>query len=64
MAPPTYIVETGYQARDKSFRVFVKGHLSPLVADEAYPEGTAVRIDGNRAERANTASPHHSQAGI
>ena len=54
MTPKTYTVETGYTARDGSFRVFVKGHLSPLLADEAYPEGTAVRIvDGNRVERAS-----------
>ena len=50
IAPPTYTVETGYTCQDGSFRVFVRGHLSPLVADEPYPEGTAVRIvDRTRA---------------
>lgn len=49
MAGPTHTVESGYTARDGSFRVFVKGHLSPLVAEEAYPEGTAVRIVDGKA---------------
>ena len=51
IAPPTYTVLSGYVSRDGVHWVYVKDHLGALIADEAYPEGTAVRIDGIRALR-------------
>lgn len=52
MNAPTHTVETGYTARDGTFRVFVKGIPGPVIADAPHPEGTAVRIVDGRAVKA------------
>lgn len=51
MSRQTHTVQSGYIARDGKPRVFVKGRPLPLLADEAFAEGSAVVIIGNKAQR-------------
>lgn len=51
MKRETWTVISGYLDRQNRHWVFLKGRPSPLIADEALPEGSAVMIRNGKAVR-------------
>lgn len=49
MKPETYTVTHGWTDRTGKFWVYLEGLARPFLSQEAWPEGTAVRIENGRA---------------